>query len=77
MQIQDAVGEHNSDVDIRINLEELGDDRQYMQPSEYNRRRNDEVSPGRRIFARGSSFDLLEILENSLAAGNVGAAGVG
>ena len=77
VQVHDAVSKHNSDVDIGIGLEELGGDRQHVQAPEYNRRREDKIATGHDIFAGGGLFDLLKILENSLAAGDVGAAGVG
>src|SRR5262249_45664149 len=77
VQVHDAVSEHNSDVDVRIRLEKLGDDRQHVQAPEYNGRREDKIAARHDIFSSGGSFDLLTLLENSLAAGNVGAAGVG
>ena len=76
-ETDDAVVEHQPDVDLGIGLEELDDDRQHMQPAEHQRRGDDEVALRRGIFARRGALGLRDIVEDAPRRGDVVAAGIG
>src|SRR6516165_3658025 len=45
LEIDHAIGQHEADIDIRISLEKLKRDRQDVEPSEHDRRGDNEYSP--------------------------------
>ena len=71
-EVEIAVGQDQSHVDLGPSGEKVDDDREDMQPAEGDRRSDDEVRPRRRVGARRRALGFADLVENALAGGDIG-----
>src|SRR3984957_4011659 len=55
-KIDVPVGQRHPDVDVRVGLQEVVDDPEHMEAAEGDRRREDELAPGRSVFSGCERF---------------------
>jgi hypothetical protein len=71
-EIDHTVRLHDSDVDIRIGLEKLGNHGEDMQTAKEDRCGDHEIALRRAIFTRRGTLCFLHILEDTLASRDIG-----
>ena len=77
LEVDNAIGQHEADIDIRISLEKLKQHRQDVEPPEHDRRGDDQVTPRRNVFACRGALSFVDVIEDSLAGSNVGTTRIG
>ncbi len=76
-EVDDTICERDADVDIRISFQKGADDRQNVQSSENNRRRDNEFATRGTVFSRCGSLCFDEVFQNFATCSDVGLSGVG
>ncbi len=66
-EMEIAVGQDQSDVDLGPSGEKVDDDREDVQPAEGDRRRDDEAALRPRVGARRCALGFADFLKNALA----------
>ena len=64
-QMHIPIGEHETDVDLRVTGQEIRYDWQYVQPPKNYGRCYGKISSRRAIFARSCSFSLSDLFQDS------------
>jgi hypothetical protein len=70
--VDDPVGQHEPQADVRIRIQEFGRKRQQMRMTETPRRRHRQVTFGGPVLAGQFSFGVVDLLNDALARIDVG-----